>query len=146
MIQYLLLSFRELFRIGLISSNNFDYVETLAGYHICANETDYDLMPSMVIHMPGTLYPTRKLSFSILVLQIFQFKFYEFTNGCGSKKIFIPSSKDEFITALKSQQTSDLEQPLRIWTDYRRTNGTFFWSDIAKKWWSNQNENQFGFL
>ena len=68
MIQYLLLSFRELFRIGLISSNNFDYVETLAGYHICTNETDYDLMPSMVIHMPGTLYPTRKLSLSILVV------------------------------------------------------------------------------
>ena len=31
----------------------------------------------------------------------------------------------------KSQRTSDLTQPLRIWTDYTRINETFFWSDTV---------------
>ena len=46
---------------------------------------------------------------------------------------------------MKSIQTSDLVQPLRIWTDYQRTNETFFWSDTARGFWSTQNENQLGF-
>ena len=76
---------------------------------------------------------------------IFQFTEFNAAEVCGSDKLFIPASKYEFITAMKSQQTSDLEQPLRIWTDYTRTNESFFWSDTAKTWWSNQNENQSGF-
>ena len=78
-------------------------------------------------------------------IYIFQFTEFNADEVCGSDRLFIPTSKYEFITAMKSQQTSDLEQPLRIWTDYTRTNESFFWSDTAKTWWSNQNENQSGF-
>ena len=85
-------------------------------------------------------------------ISIFKFlkNYYQFTEFdadevCGSEKLFIPTSKDEFITAMKSQQTSDLKQPHRIWTDYTRMNQTFFWSDTAQGWWSNRNENQLGF-
>ena len=79
-------------------------------------------------------------------LKIFsQFTDFNADEVCSSEKLFIPTSKDEFLTAMKSQRTSDLEQPLRIWTDYTRTNETFFWSYTAQSWWSNQNENQLGF-
>ena len=29
-----------------------------------------------------------------------------------------------------------LEQPVRIWTDYKRFNRTHFWSETAKVWWN----------
>ena len=45
---------------------------------------------------------------------------------------------------MTERSTSDLEQPLRIWTDYQRMNETFFWSDTAQTWWSGLNENQLG--
>ena len=31
-----------------MSSNNLDNVETLDGYYICTNDTDYDFIPSKV--------------------------------------------------------------------------------------------------
>ena len=48
------------------------------------------------------------------------------------------------MTIMKSKQKLDLGRPLRIWTDYQRTNQTFFWSDTAQSLWSTQNENQLG--
>ena len=83
-------------------------------------------------------------TYSVLefIQMFFQFTKFNADEVCGSEKLFIPTSKDEFITAMKSQRISDLEQPLRIWTDYTRNNETYFWSNTAQSWWSHHNENQ----
>ena len=38
----------------------------------------------------------------------------------------------------------NLEQPVRIWTDYERFNRSHFWSETANEWW--QSVNHGGFL
>ena len=40
--------FKEPFGISLFSSNNLEFFDTLVGYYICQNETDFQFMPSKV--------------------------------------------------------------------------------------------------
>ena len=62
---------------------------------------------------------------------------------CGNKQLFIPTSKDELISIAKiTRKLPQTNQPVRIWTDYRRINETFFWSDTAKAWWSHTQKHQ----
>ena len=67
-------------------------------------------------------------------------------NGiCGNRQLFIPQSTDAFQTVMEAAEIPKRAQTLRIWTDYERFNQTYFWSDIAKGWWSSIDQNQFGF-
>ena len=54
----------------------------------------------------------------------------------------IPDTEVDFTKMLHSLENytfnsySDSVKSIRFWTDYKRTNETHFWSDVASNWWS----------
>ena len=65
---------------------------------------------------------------------------------CESSKYYVPKSTDNITQIIGKIEVDHLEQPIRIWTDYKRVNETHFWSNTAEHWWSlieNQDDNNY---
>ena len=58
----------------------------------------------------------------------------EFAKKCFNSLLFLPKTTKDLENVMSVINTEDLEQPIRIWTDYERSNKTHFWSKAAKKW------------
>ena len=54
---------------------------------------------------------------------------------CEYSTLYVPKTLDNLTTVMRTIQLDHLEQPVRIWTDYKRFNTTHFWSDSAQNWW-----------
>ena len=55
---------------------------------------------------------------------------------CENSSFFVPKSTEDLQRITSQIKMDHLEQPVRIWTDYKRLNRTHFWSETAKVWWS----------
>ena len=56
--------------------------------------------------------------------------------------MFTPKSTEDLEKFMATIMTENLEQPIRIWTDYERSNKTHFWSKTVKNWWTDLSKNQ----
>ena len=123
--------------IALYSSNYPKYIESISGetVFICGAGSNLDFIPSKVYYMQHIVCITYFFN------NKFQFDEDNVSEACGSKKLFIPTSKNDLMKVMKLKRT-DPNQTLWVWSDYRRINETFFWSDTAKAWWSHENEHQ----
>ena len=54
---------------------------------------------------------------------------------CENSSFFVPKSTEDLRKITSEIKIDHLEQPVRIWSDYKRFNRTHFWSDTAKVWW-----------
>ena len=61
---------------------------------------------------------------------------------CNGSNLVIPKTASELKTISKSLNNSMPNQNRRIYTDYKRTNTTHFWSETLKHWWNLKNESQ----
>ena len=104
-----------------------------------------------------------------LKLRSLKFRETNAVNACDKKQLYIPTSVDDFVKVMTPMQVSKvgvenfcwLALPIsqKLWsleikhqaqltynsfifTDYKRINDTFFWSDAANEWWSLHNEHQ----
>ena len=55
---------------------------------------------------------------------------------CQNSSLYIPKSTDHLETVMAKIKIQQYEQPIRIWTDFKRLNNTHFWSETGKFWWS----------
>ena len=110
--------FDHRFQIGFYSSNNPSYVTTKVGYYFCRDEYSTEIVPS-------------------------EFIVDNLNEICKNKKVFIPQSGAELNQATRSSRNfAPNSTVLRIFTDYKRTNESHFWSETAKNWWNLKNESQ----
>ena len=57
--------------------------------------------------------------------------------------VFIPQSKAELMQAFNSTSPMDRDALIvTIFTDYKRTNKSHFWSETSQNWWNLENESQ----
>ena len=66
----------------------------------------------------------------------------ELAEKCVNSSLFLSKNTKDLENVMTAIITENLEQLVRIWTDYERSNKTHFWSKTAKKWWSDPNKNQ----
>ena len=58
---------------------------------------------------------------------------------CVNSSFYVPETVTDMQKAIENIKVDNLEQPLRIWTDYKMINETHFWSDTGQNWWSKLN-------
>ena len=114
-------NFEHRFQIGFYSSNNPNYFTTKVGYYFCRDEYATEVVPSGFI-------------------------VDDLNAICKNKTVFIPQSGAElnhatsFLRNFEPNSTNFI-----IFTDYKRTNESHFWSETARHWWNLKNESQEGF-
>ena len=57
-------------------------------------------------------------------------------NACKEFSFYVPKTNNDLQNIVTTTNIDQLEQPVRIWTDYIRINKTHFWSNTANDWWS----------
>ena len=55
---------------------------------------------------------------------------------CVNSSFYVPKTISDMQKAVENIKLADLEQPVRIWTDYKMVNETHFWSDTGQNWWN----------
>ena len=66
----------------------------------------------------------------------------ELAKKCVNSSLFIPKNTEDLEKVMAAITTENLEQPVRIWTDYKRSNKTHFLSKKVKNWWMDLGENK----
>ena len=56
--------------------------------------------------------------------------------NCKNSSFYVPKTNDDLQNVMLTVNVDQLEQPVRIWTDYIRLNRTHLWSNTAKHWWN----------
>ena len=113
------------FKIGIFSSNNPKYLQLQGGYYFCRQRNIFMLVSSNFISGREVL-----------------------GGLCGNKTLFIPTSKTELLQATNSAEqllfngNHSVLRDLRIYTDYKRTNKSYFWSETARDWWNFKNDSK----
>ena len=114
---------KEIFKISYFSSNNQDCLRRKKGHIICKSNLTYNLMPAYV-SAPNATKTMLKAELND-----------NFEPICENSTLYVPKSLENLTKVMKTVQLDHLEQPVRIWTDYKRFNTTHFWSDSAQNWW-----------
>ena len=64
----------------------------------------------------------------------------EFTKRCENSSFYVPKTDDDLKKVNFTANIDHLDQPVRILTDYIRSNKTHLWSNSSKNWWNIFNE------